>query len=176
MAVAVSLGATAFDFTSLVKEQQRLSKQLVMPVPRDQQDQTQTLKYFDGNQTFDAYIRVFEPNSADPSAKPTYRLYYRDNLNEERPLTSLANGHKLGNATVGAGGGQVVFDLESGTIQLQQGAGVTTVGSIQFEAAGGLTLASVNRRLADINAALEAMARVMQVANGSIEGVQGLLR
>jgi hypothetical protein len=177
MAVAVSLGATGFDFTPLIREQQRLSKQLVEPKAAGRTDPTQPLVYnptgLPNATTYNCYIKVLEPNSNQPGAQPTYQLFYRDNNNAETQLASLPAGAKLGDSTTT---GNVFFDLDSGEIRIGAPANYSVGGTIQFQAASGLTLAAVNRRLADINSAIEAMSRVMQVANGATEGVQQLLR
>ncbi|MBC7545778.1 MAG: hypothetical protein H7338_23855 [Candidatus Sericytochromatia bacterium] len=177
MAVAVSLGSTGFDFTPLIREQQRLSKQLLEPRPGSRVDPTQPLVMRLGTQSFNAYIKVLEPNSTQVGAQPTYQLFYRDNNNVENQISSVSAGNTLGDAT---NTGTVSFDLDSGEIRVGTSplpsAPYQVSGTIQFQAASGLTLAAVNRRLADINSAIEAMSRVMQVANGATEQVQQLLR
>jgi hypothetical protein len=176
MAVAVSLGATGFDFTPLIREQQRLSKQLVEPKAAGRVDPTQPLIFRDATSgvSFNCYIKVLEPNSNQPGAQPTYQLFYRNNSNVETSLASIGGTNTLGDST---NTGNVMFDLDSGEIRVGPSAtNYQVAGTIQFQAASGLTLAAVNRRLADINAAIEAMSRVMQVANGATEGVQQLLR
>lgn len=173
MAVAVSLGATGFDFTPLIREQQRLSKQLIEPKAAGRIDPTQPLVYRQGSISYNCYIKVLEPNSNQPGAQPTYQLFYRDNNNVESQLASIGGANTLGDSTLT---GNVFFDLDSGEIRVGTAANYSVAGTIQFQAASGLTLAAVNRRLADINAAIEAMSRVMQVANGATEGVQAVLR
>jgi hypothetical protein len=173
MAVAVSLGATGFDFTPLIREQQRLSKQLIEPKAAGRIDPTQPLVYRQGSISYNAYIKVLEPNSNQPGAQPTYQLFYRDNNNVESQLASIGGANTLGDSTLT---GNVFFDLDSGEIRVGIPTNYSVAGTIQFQAASGLTLAAVNRRLADINAAIEAMSRVMQVANGATEGVQAVLR
>lgn len=171
MAVAVSLGSTGFDFTPLIREQQRLSKQLIEPKPGSKLDPTQPLVYRVGTQSFNTYIKVLEPNTTQQGAQPTYQLFYRDNSNNEIQVVNDP-GSKLGDST---SSGAVFFDLNSGEIRVGTAASYVVAGTIQFQAASGLTLAAVNRRLADINSAIEAMSRVMQVANGATEGVQQTL-
>jgi len=172
MAVAVSLGSTGFDFTPLIREQQRLSKQLIEPKPGSRVDPTQPMVFRVGGQSFNTYIKVLEPNSTQQGSQPTYQLFYRDNNNVENQIASVAAG-ALGDAT---SGGPVYFQLDAGEIRVGTATVYQVAGTIQFQAASGLTLAAVNRRLADINSAIEAMSRVMQVANGATEGVQQLLR
>jgi hypothetical protein len=176
MAVAVSLGSTGFDFTPLIREQQRLSKQLLEPKPGSRVDPTQPMvRRFAGPpaQSFNTYIKVLEPNTTQVGAQPTYQLFYRDNNNVENQISSVGAANDLGDA---GNFGPVYFDLNSGEIRVGTAAVYQVAGTIQFQAASGLTLAAVNRRLADINSAIDAMSKVMQVANGATEGVQQLLR
>lgn len=205
MAVPVVLGKSTFDFRPLRAEQARLSKQLVLPSPRDKDDTSQVYEVEDNQAApfkYPTFIKVFFDKQGD---LPRFELWMKDNFDQEYNLSQGFNltGTPANNAPNGAGNGIGINDdpLVAGLLpqsrvpanyvvspingEIRQGGtlnadgsitGGNHVGQVKFDGVTGLALAAINTRIADVSNAVEGMTKVLSVVNGQYDNVFSLIR
>jgi len=174
MAVPVKLGGSTFDFEPLRNEQTRLGKVLLNPSPRDDEDPSLTFTVMDARapaNTYSTYVKVFYNKDTDI---PTYRLYMKDNLNVEHALDGSEGDPVTIDAAPDTSTVVANYLIDPVTGKITQG--VNTVGYIKFEAESGLSLATINSRLSDINQALDGMTKVMTAVVGTLDNAMNLIR
>jgi len=105
MVVPVQIGGSIFDYRPLRSEQNRLSKTLVLPSPRDKDDTAQVLEVEDDQTTpfkYPTFIKVRYDKQGD---LPVFELWTRDNFDQEAKISkeSLtgANPGAIGTSTQG---------------------------------------------------------------------------
>lgn len=183
MAVPVVLGSSSFDYIALRAEQARLSKQLLIPSPREQDDTSKVFEVED-NQTpptkYPTYIKV----TYDPSVPfPQFRLYMKDNLDVEIDLSAV------GPLTINGAANNIAsaqYAISPITGQIAQGTtvnattgllvGGTLRGVVKFDGVTGLSLAALNERIADISNAIEGITKVLSVVSGNIDAALNVIR
>ena len=181
MTVPVRLGASTFDFEPLRQEQTRVSKSLLKPTARDQADPSQAFMVSDiasateVANTYSTYIKMYYTKEGDV---PTYRLYMKDNLNVEHELASTTAGTTLTiniNETT-TRSIECAYTIDAATGKICKTGNTTPVGYVKFEAESGLSVASINSRLSDINQALEGLGKVMSAVIGTLDNAVNLIR
>jgi hypothetical protein len=195
MAVAVVLGGASPDFTGIYKEVNRLSGLLSIPSPREINDPGATLKVLDTSSgitpppEFEAYIR---PIISDPNNRPfgkkgpkiIYQLFYKNANNDEVmisdgeivPSTSpTPTSFKINGQTIVQGDvlkldemtGRIIwndnppFNATSATNKI--------VGIMKLDAVAGLDMALINDRITQTTMVIEALNKVLTVANANLD-------
>ncbi len=187
MAVAAQIGGASPNFDGLYKELGRLSKRLSFASPREFNDPGQTLQITKPAtptappQTFDTYIRAFYGKEGGPI---TYRLFFKDENNLERMVSdgnqvqAVANGLVMNGVTLATGQGLFINPQNLGRIIHNTtvsatfpplGGTTTNLGTIKLDAINGLDVGLLNERISTMNLVIEALNKVLIVANGNLD-------
>jgi len=195
MAVAVVLGGASPDFTGIYKEVNRLSGLLSIPSPREINDPGATLKMLDTSTgsnpppEFETYIR---PVIKDPNNRPfgkkgpkiIYQLFYKNANNEE---VMLSNGEtvpttsptpsqfKINGQTINQGDvlkldeltGRIIWNDNPPYNPTNQQNKI--VGIMKLDAVAGLDMALINDRITQTTLVIEALNKVLTVANANLD-------
>lgn len=195
MAVAVVLGGASPDFTGVYKEVGRLSGLLSIPSPREVNDPGATLKVLDTSggvnppPEFEAYIRpiISDPNNrtfGKKGPKIIYQMFYKNANNEEvmisngdtvpattpTPTSFTINGQQIAQGDVlklDEMTGRIIwndtppFNATSATNKI--------VGIMKLDAVAGLDMALINDRITQTTMVIEALNKVLTVANANLD-------
>lgn len=161
MVVPVQIGGSIFDYRPLRSEQNRLSKTLVLPSPRDKDDTAQVLEVQDDQQTpfkYPTFIKVRYEKQGD---LPIFELWMKDNFDEEYKISK----ESLNGANPGGIGSSVKGINDNPLV-----AGFNPQGNVNDSFA-------VNPITGDIfrNAYWDDVARKIKNWNGDIEGSAAFL-
>ncbi|GIW22256.1 MAG: hypothetical protein KatS3mg068_1263 [Candidatus Sericytochromatia bacterium] len=195
MAVAVVLGGASPDFTGIYKEVNRLSGLLSIPSPREINDPGANLKVLDTSSginpppEFETYIR---PVITDPNNRPfgkrgpkfKFQLFYKNANNEEVMLSdgdivpstapTPAN-FKINGQTISQGNvlkldemtGRIIFSTDASFNPNSTSNRV--VGIMKLDAVTGLDMALINDRITQTTLVIEALNKVLTVANSNLD-------
>jgi hypothetical protein len=83
MAVPVSFGYSSFDYRPMRAEQARLSRNLVLPSPRDKDDTAQVLEIEDDQVTPFKYPTFIKVRYDKEGTLPIFELWLKDNFDQE---------------------------------------------------------------------------------------------
>lgn len=196
MAVAVVLGGASPDFTGIYKEVGRLSGLLSIPSPREINDPGATLRILDTSDPavkpppeFEAYIRpiINDPNNmpfGKRSPKISYQLFYKNANNQEvrvsdgekvpgtppTPTSFTINGHSIAQGNIlklDEMTGKIIFSTDL-TFNPNSGNN-RIVGIMKLDAITGLDMALINDRITQTTMVIEALNKVLSVANANLD-------
>lgn len=195
MAVAVVLGGASPDFTGIYKEVNRLSGLLSIPSPREINDPGANLKVLDTSSginpppEFETYIRpiIYDPNNrpfGKRGPRIKFQLFYKNANNEEVmisngdtvPSTSpTPNPFKINGQTINHGSilkldemtGRIIYSPD--TSFNPNSSNNRIVGIMKLDAVTGLDMALINDRITQTTMVIEALNKVLTVANGNLD-------
>ncbi len=205
MAIPVVLGASSFDYAPLRNEQNRLSKTLVVPSPRDKDDTSQVLEIEDNQATpfkYPTFIKTFYDKEG---SLPRFELWMKDNFDQEYNLSQGLIYDPANPTTTGIGindnplimgfnpfsrtNAAYVISPVTGEVRRSEVGNVATldpdtglvsggvlIGTVKFDGVTGLALAAINTRIADVSNAVEGLTKVLSVVSGNLDTVLQIIR
>ena len=183
MAVPVVLGASTFDYTGLRKEQARLSKMLLLPSPRDIDDTSQVFEVADSNSPPTKYSTFIKVAYDKEGSVPKFTLFMKDNIDTEFDLSTAGPVVVAGGFSVNSNYqiSPITGEVRQGGVLLANGTfdpatPGTLKGTVKFDGVSGLSLATINERIADVSNAIEGLTKILSVVSSNIDAVINTIR